>query len=464
MIQRLTHYVETLYVVLDPRVDDIRASYDPGATVKELGQTAGADLALNFNFADTSTGIPIGRLIVDGVTVIPDIPKTEPRDELYMLPDGSIHIGKAPAAAVWAVQGSPRLLRGGKNVIHESLIRDQTPDDIKRKAIRTAAGITADGRLVLARTLGAVYLSEMAEIMQRLGCVDALNGDGGGSSYMWPHDTGWGRKLGAAIVVRKGDEAKNMKIVIDAGHGPDTPGKRSPDGSLREYQFNSVVAQYVADDLLHGYEGVEILFTHDDSRDVPLKERTDRANEWGADLYVSIHANASGDTWSDAQGIETYVYTSRPPAAMKLAEAVQQHLVRMTGRRDRGVKSANFHVLRETRMTAILVECGFMTNMVEAAFLKTDDFRKKCALAIAAGIAETYGLKKKDPAQNVPEPANEFPKIAGTARVLVNDQDIGAGYLIDGRTYVPLRAIGEALGLQVGWDQATKTATLKGGA
>ena len=197
-----------------------------------------------------------------------------------------------------------------------------------------------------------------------------------------------------------------MKIVIDAGHGFHTAGKRSPDGSLREYQFNSVVARYVADALLHGYEGIEILMTHDDSRDVPLKERTDRANAWKADLFVSIHANAAGNgvTWNSARGIETYVYTSRPPDAVALANAVQRQLIRATGRPDRGVKSANFHVLRETKMTAILVECGFMTNREECELLKYDSYRRKCASAIVAGIVETYGLKPK---QHVQNPAND---------------------------------------------------------
>jgi len=191
-----------------------------------------------------------------------------------------------------------------------------------------------------------------------------------------------------------------MKIVIDAGHGQETPGKRSPDGSLREYQFNSAVARYVADELLHGYEDVEILFTHDDSRDVPLKERTDRANAWGADVFVSIHANAYGDGgWNNAKGIETYVYTTRPAAALKLAEAVHRNLIRATGRPDRGVKTANFHVLRETKMPAILVECGFMTNREECELLKSDAYRRKCAEAIVAGIVEVYGLRPKQPAQ-----------------------------------------------------------------
>jgi N-acetylmuramoyl-L-alanine amidase len=200
-----------------------------------------------------------------------------------------------------------------------------------------------------------------------------------------------------------------MKIAIDAGHGPETPGKRTPDGSLREYQFNSAVARYVADMLLHGYEGVEILLTHADDRDVPLRERTDRANAWKADLFVSIHANAAGEGWSAAQGIETYVYDTRPPTAVALANAVQRNLIRMTGRPDRGVKSANFHVLRETKMTAILVECGFMTNRDECELLKSDEYRRKCAAAIVSGIVTTYGLqqKMKAPVDDVSDWARE---------------------------------------------------------
>src|SRR5690606_10532549 len=155
---------------------------------------------------------------------------------------------------------------------------------------------------------------------------------------------------------------------------------------------------------------------------------------------------------------------TRPEAATKLAEAVHRQLIRATGRPDRGVKSANFHVLRETRMTAILVECGFMTNREECELLKSDAYRRKCAEAIVAGIVEVYGLRKK-PAETAPAPTpstpvGELPKVSGTARVLVNGQDIGIGYIIDGRTYVPLRAIGEALGLQVSWRSEEHTSEL----
>lgn len=245
-----------------------------------------------------------------------------------------------------------------------------------------------------------------------------------------------------------------MRITIDAGHGPDTPGKRSPDGSLREFAFNSVVAKYVAE-LLNQYENVQTLFAHDNVRDVPLSERTNRANSWGADLFVSIHANAASDSWSAAQGIETYVYETRPAAAVALALAVQRQLIKLTGRVDRGVKSANFQVLRETRCTAILVECGFMTHKTEVEMLKSDEYRRKCAQAIVAGIVETYGLKRKAGAVVESEKNN-------IVTVIVNGKKVQDGLLIDGSTYVPVRAVAEALGAGVSWDGKTKTVTIKG--
>jgi N-acetylmuramoyl-L-alanine amidase len=186
-----------------------------------------------------------------------------------------------------------------------------------------------------------------------------------------------------------------MKIAIDAGHGPETPGKRTPDESMREFEFNSAAAQYLADVLVNDYADVQVQFMHEANRDVPLSERTKRANSWGADLYVSIHANAYGSSWNDARGIETYVYTTKPPEAVRLANAVQRKLIEATGLVNRGVKSADFHVLRETNMTAILIECGFMSNRAEAELLKSDDYRRTCARAIAAGIAETYQLARK---------------------------------------------------------------------
>ncbi|MFD7521446.1 N-acetylmuramoyl-L-alanine amidase [Paenibacillus chitinolyticus] len=183
-----------------------------------------------------------------------------------------------------------------------------------------------------------------------------------------------------------------MKIVLDAGHGFNTPGKRVPDGSMHEYEFNRVVAHY-ASIFLEEYVGIETRFTHSDKYDVSLKDRTDAANKWGADLFVSIHANAQFDVWSEANGVETYAYVTMPKEAMGVAAAVQNEMVILTGLRNRGVKTADFHVLRESKMTAILCECAFMSNRHEAELLKTDYFRKTCAIAITRGIAKFYQLK-----------------------------------------------------------------------
>ncbi|GIQ70781.1 N-acetylmuramoyl-L-alanine amidase [Xylanibacillus composti] len=246
-----------------------------------------------------------------------------------------------------------------------------------------------------------------------------------------------------------------MKIVIDAGHGPNTPGKRTPDDSMREFHFNSVTARYARDELLK-YEGVEVLFTHADegSRDVPLKERTDKANAWKAAVLVSIHANAYGSTWNDVQGIETFVYSTRPAAAIKLAEAVQQNLLMGTGRKNRGVKADNLHMLRESNMTSILVECGFMTNYEEADLLKSDIYRRKCAKAIVAGIVETYGLRRE---------ADANPKVDGKANVVLNGAPAPDGFIASGATYVPVRFIAEAFGARVTWDGNSKTVFIEKG-
>ncbi|KON86349.1 cell wall hydrolase [Sporosarcina globispora] len=186
-----------------------------------------------------------------------------------------------------------------------------------------------------------------------------------------------------------------MKIILDAGHGYSTPGKRSPDG-MREYEFNRAVAS-LAKEMLEKFQHTAVSFAHSDERDVPLAERAALANKQNANCFVSIHANAYGTGgWNSAGGIETYVYPSKPREALALAQKIQRNLINATGLRDRGVKTADFQVLRETQMTAVLVECGFMTNKEEASLLRTPLYRKRCAQAIVKAIAEQYDLRKTD--------------------------------------------------------------------
>jgi N-acetylmuramoyl-L-alanine amidase len=184
-----------------------------------------------------------------------------------------------------------------------------------------------------------------------------------------------------------------VKIMLDAGHGLNTPGKRSTDGSLHEWSFNSVVAKYVAD-LLAQYENTTTYFAHDvtGAVDIPLQQRTDKANKLGVDAYISFHANA-GD--SKARGLETYIHPVCPPATVALGKAIHESLIKITGVLDRGLKRADFQVLRETKMNAVLIEHEFMTNAQSLALLKSDDFRHKCAQGTVNALVSFYGLKKK---------------------------------------------------------------------
>ncbi|WP_157111227.1 N-acetylmuramoyl-L-alanine amidase [Sporosarcina ureae] len=173
-------------------------------------------------------------------------------------------------------------------------------------------------------------------------------------------------------------------IILDAGHGPDTPGKRTPDGKLREYDFNAAVAVLVGEFLTK--EGITVKYTHATTRDVPLGERTASANRMRADAFVSIHANAFGNGWNTAQGIETYIYPQASKSSAVLASAVQKALISACQRPDRGVKKSDFAVLRDTNMPAILVECGFMSNQTEATLLQSKTYQLQCARAIAFGV------------------------------------------------------------------------------
>lgn len=205
-------------------------------------------------------------------------------------------------------------------------------------------------------------------------------------------------------------EGKRMvvKIVLSAGHGPNTPGKRSPDG-VKEFQFNYPTAEYLAS-YLSEYENVQLLKVYDKNRDVPLAERTQRANAWGANVYVSIHYNAFGSSFNTANGIETLVYSLAVGSwnGYSLAKLTHPKVIKATGRTDRGVKARpDLWELRATNAPAVLFECGFMTNQTERNLMVQASYQQKVARAICDGLVLYYGLKKK--ASTTPKPTPSTP-------------------------------------------------------
>jgi len=183
-------------------------------------------------------------------------------------------------------------------------------------------------------------------------------------------------------------------VAIDAGHGINTPGKRTPDDE-REWSFNSIVAQSIIDNLKK-YRGVKTVRLDDPTgkRDVPLRERTNKANNANADILVSCHHNANTGKWGNWTGTETYHYPGSTKGK-QLAQAIHPSVVKAYGLRDRGIKSANFHMLRESRMPAILIEGGFMDSTIDIKKLRDNKVLNRAGKNIADAIARYFNLRKK---------------------------------------------------------------------
>lgn len=173
---------------------------------------------------------------------------------------------------------------------------------------------------------------------------------------------------------------QSSTIVIDPGHGGSRPGARYE--GIEEKDIDLSVSLKLAAILRD--KGYNVVMTRTTDVEVGLYERADIANAVNANLFVSIHSNAA-DNSPDYQGIYTYYYPTSNRGA-RLATAIQKPLTTLTGGIDRGIRPADFVVIRETDMCAVLVEMGFMSNHEELTKLIDDSYQDKLALGIADGI------------------------------------------------------------------------------
>jgi N-acetylmuramoyl-L-alanine amidase len=205
-----------------------------------------------------------------------------------------------------------------------------------------------------------------------------------------------------------------VKIFIDSGHGGKDPG--AVGNGLYEKNVVLDLAKRV-EAKLKQYKGVEILQSRTTDVFLELSERADKANNWGADCFISLHLNAASD--ASAKGFETYVYNgSIGPETIAFQNVIHEEILRQIGAnvRDRGKKRANFAVLRETNMIALLGENLFVTNSGEAALLKQTTFLEKVAQGYVTGLERFYGLIKetRPPTNNTPQTGVLYQVIAGT--------------------------------------------------
>lgn len=183
-------------------------------------------------------------------------------------------------------------------------------------------------------------------------------------------------------------------LVLDAGHGGSDSGAIGPSGLTEKEVALSVTKKVQA--YLQG-AGARVIMTREDDRDVYGINATDRQELQArvnvglyapeTEIFVSIHCNAFSNP--NAHGMETYHYAGSY-RGQRLAQLLNEELEAAGGLTNRGVKSANFYVIKYSKVPASLVELGFITNYREEALLGSDEYQDKLALAIAKAIGRYF--------------------------------------------------------------------------
>lgn len=187
-----------------------------------------------------------------------------------------------------------------------------------------------------------------------------------------------------------------IDVIIDSGHNKNTSGKRSFDESLYEYEFNYDVSCKIKKHLDRHGVSCQVLVSEIANSNNEIGERLKKIKEINPKIVVSIHANANGSTWNDANGWEVYTYKNKGES-FKIAQLIKKYSIPYLGLRDRGIKGNSVSaIVDNTTMPAVLVEHGFYTNKEELAKLKSQEFREKCAIADTKGILEYLGIAWKD--------------------------------------------------------------------
>lgn len=278
---------------------------------------------------------------------------------------------------------------------------------------RTAIGIRNDSLVLYVSgdgTCDARTPEALRDELAELGCESALMLDGGVSSQCDFNGAKIysGRKVHNYIVVyvrreagdKKEDKPVSKTVCLDPGHGVESPGKCSPDKSYYEHEFALDMARRIQTHLERC--GVRVVLTRTDEHcptgkadTNDLLKRVAISDAAGADLFVSLHSNASGNEWSNASGL--MIYTSAGPETASRNVAAKAVLSRMTaaGVELRGsplVHDIELVVTRKTAAPAMLIEYGFHTSRMEVERLKKSSYRAKLAEATAKGVCDFLGV------------------------------------------------------------------------
>ena len=223
------------------------------------------------------------------------------------------------------------------------------------------------------------------------------------------------------------------KVVIDAGHGKFTAGKRclkSLDKSqTREWVLNDRVADALEVYLKSAGHTVKRVDNTTGLTDVSLSNRVSKANKWKADCYISIHHNA-GIHGGDGGGTVVFVCNNCGSVSKELQNAVYKHAInrgKLKGNRSDGTLASDFYVIKYTDMPAILIECGFMDSATDIEYILDPKWSKKIALGIAQGVCDVFGGEIQETSTKKKTTKEEEKKVLFKVQVICDDLSIRQG-------------------------------------
>ena len=165
-----------------------------------------------------------------------------------------------------------------------------------------------------------------------------------------------------------------LKLYLDAGHGGKDFGAIGNNANEKDIVLSLVKKTLTY--LTNNFKNIEIQLSRNNDTFLSLNERTNRANSWGADAFVSFHVNSNADAIH--RGFETHIYPNVSADTISFQNVMHEEIWKQisgtTGVIDRGKKRSDFHVLRESHMKAILTENFFISNPLDAALIKSDAF------------------------------------------------------------------------------------------
>ena len=385
---------------------DIAMASEPlelmGKAYSRLGKP---DFMLNGGFFDMSNGKTASNLIDDGVI------KGKGCSDFGLIANGNavkLKFGNISEADFDFIGGTPSLIKNGKIDI------DQNYGDSfnNTRHPRSAVGENKDNIFLVAvdgRKANApgMTLKELAEFMISIGCTNAINLDGGGSTRLLhngepinnPTENRPVDNFICVYLLKEQQKVAAKKIFIDPGHGGSDPGAQA--NGLVEKQLNLTVSLKLKELLLA--RGFDVKLSRESDISVSLTERCNMANSWGADYFISVHHNAGGgDGWEIIHTIHT-----TKSEGDELAEAIGKEFSK-TGQNKRRIFSLEsknylgqdyYTVIQKTNMAAIITEYAFLdSNDYEAV----DSIEKlyKEAEAIADGLCNYLGVASASDSNN----------------------------------------------------------------